>query len=516
MSTKSKKNSFTAPKKTISPRPPIITVMGHIDHGKSSLLDYIRKTNTTAKEAGGITQHISAYEVVHSAPDKTEHKITFLDTPGHEAFQALRMRGVKVADIAILVVSAEDGVKPQTIHALSCIKEAGIPYIVAINKIDLPHANIDRTKQSLAEHEIFIEGYGGDIPAIPISSKTGEGIPDLLDMMILVADLEQLQSDHHVHAEGIILESNLDPKKGVSATLIIRNGSISSGMFVTAGESIAPVRIMENFLGKNIKEATFSSPIRIIGWDTLPPVGAQFHTFKTRKEAGAHIQEGIEKKSGEKKNSSTQKSVTEQEPVIIPLILRADAGGSLEAVTDKIAQLKNDQVEFIITQSGVGSVSESDVKLAISNGNSMIVGFHCKADPLAISLAERSGVKIELFDIIYKLLERLEHVLLERKPSVSVEESTGKARVAKIFSVTKDKQVIGGKVESGILSVGSSVKILRRDVEIGTGKVRGLQRFKEKASEVEEGLEFGGLVESKTELAVGDRIESVRIVEKQL
>ncbi len=499
-------------------RAPVIAVMGHIDHGKSTLLDYIRQTNITAKEAGGITQHVSAYEVVHKAQSGKTHKITFLDTPGHEAFQALRMRGVQIADIAILVVSAGDGVKPQTLDALKCIKEAEIPYIVAINKIDLPDANIERTKQSLAENEIFIEGYGGDIPAVAISSKTGEGINELLDMMILVAELEELTGEENAQGEGIVLESHLDAKKGIAATIVIRNGTISQGMFVVAGESSSPVRIMEDFLGKNIKEATFSSPICIIGWDTLPSVGASFKTFATRKESEAYLLTVKERnlETSTKKTPNKTRSTLDGGPVLIPLIIKADKGGSLEALIEKIKQLKNDQVEFTIIQSGIGAVSESDVKLALGNTNSLIVGFHSKADARAISLAERSGTQIQLFDIIYKLLEWLETLLLERKPHVSVEESTGKARVAKIFSALKDKQVIGGKVETGNISVGSQVKILRRDVEIGEGKIRGLQRMKEKVNEVEEGSEFGAMIESKIELAPGDRIESVRIVEKQI
>ena len=514
------KNAPTSASKaagTMSQRPPVIAVMGHIDHGKSSLLDYIRKTNIIAKEAGGITQHVSAYEVIHEK-EGVQHTITFLDTPGHEAFQALRMRGVQIADIAILVVSAEDGVKPQTLHALSCIKEAGIPYIVAINKIDLPNANIDRTKQSLAEHEIFIEGYGGDVPAVAISAKTGAGIPELLDITLLVAELEELTGDAHVPAEGVVLESNLDPKKGITATLIIQNGTVSQGMYVAAGESISPIRIMENFLGKPIKTATFSSPIRVIGWSTLPSVGSRFKTFETKKEAEAFalsIKEA-HAEAAKIKAAKTTSHAHGNEPVIIPIILRADMGGSLEAVVDKITQLKNDQVEFTIIQSGIGAISESDIKLALGNPASIVVGFHTKADARAVNLAERSGITIELFDIIYKLLERLETLLNDRKPHIAVEESTGKARVAKVFSVVKDKQVIGGKVETGLMSVGSTVKILRRDTEIGTGKIRGLQRFKEKASEVEEGTEFGAMIEAKIELAPGDRLESVRIVEKQI
>ncbi len=493
--------------------------MGHIDHGKSSLLDYIRKSNITAHEAGGITQHVSAYEVEHTGQDGIQHAITFLDTPGHEAFQALRMRGVKIADIAILVVSAEDGVKPQTLHALSCIKEAGIPYIVAINKIDKPSADIDRTKQSLAEHEIFIEGYGGDIPSVPISAKTGDGVSDLLDMMLLVAEMQELRALHDIPAEGIVLESNLDSKKGITATLIIRNGTLSQGMYVVAGESMAPVRIMENFLGKAIKTATFSSPVRIIGWDTLPTVGAPFITFAGRKEAEAYVQEVRERALEAARKKALQKQHTQgtsQERVVVPLIIKADAGGSLEALLQKIEQLHNEQVVFSVIQSGIGAVSESDVKLATGNESALVIGFHTTADPRAESLALRSGITIHSFNIIYKLLEWLETVLQERKPHVSVEESLGVARILKLFSEAKGKQVIGAKVEKGIIAVGTQVKILRRDTEIGTGKVRGMQVFKEKANEVEEGAEFGAMIETKIELAVGDRLESVRIVEKQI
>ncbi len=520
LKTLTKKNTENG--STTSKRAPVIAVMGHIDHGKSTLLDYIRKTNVTEKEAGGITQHVSAYEVVHKAPDGKEHKITFLDTPGHEAFQALRMRGVKIADIAILVVSAGDGVKPQTLDALKCILEAKIPYIVAINKIDLPDANIEFTKQSLAENEIFIEGYGGDIPAIAISAKTGAGVGELLDMMLLVSELAELKAEHDGLCEGIVLESHLDPKKGVASTLIILNGTIRTGMFVVAGESFTSVRIMEDFTGKNISEATFSSPICIIGWNSLPAVGALFKTFETRKEAEAYVliektknlEKNLQKNS---KNGITKnKTPGESGPVLIPLILKADKGGSLEALMHKIELLKNDQVEFTVIQNGIGAISESDVKLALGNSNSILVGFHSKADARAVNLAERAGLKIELFDIIYKLLEYLEGLLEERKPHVSVEESTGKARVAKIFSITKDKQVIGGKVETGAMSVGAQVKILRRDVEVGVGKIKELQKQKEKVSEVLEGSEFGALIESRIELASGDRIESVRIVEKQI
>ena len=255
-------------------RPPVIVVMGHIDHGKSALLDYIRKTNVVESESGGITQHISAYELTHN-----NRKITFLDTPGHEAFKKMRSRGTEVADIAILVVSAEEGVKAQTLEALECIKESTIPFIVAINKIDKPQANVEKIKQNLIENEIYLEGLGGEIPFVPVSAKTGVGIPELLDMMLLVADLEELSGDKGKSADGIVIESNLDQKKGISASLVIKDGTLKSGMFVVAGDSFSPVRIMEDFKGLPIKEASFSSPIKIVGFNKVPQVGAKFSSF---------------------------------------------------------------------------------------------------------------------------------------------------------------------------------------------------------------------------------------------
>ena len=264
-------------------RPPVICIMGHIDHGKSTLLDYIRKTTVAEKEAGGITQRISAYEVVHKNKIGKGNKITFLDTPGHEAFCAIRERGVDVADIAVLVVSAEDGVKKQTIEALKCIKDSGIPYIVAINKIDKPGADVEKTKQNLAENEIYIEGYGGTVPWVPISAKTGEGVSELLDMMLLVAEMGELKGDMNKYAEGVVIEANLDSHQGISGTLIIKDGALRTGMHIASGGSIASTRFIEDFAGRKIIEAGFSSPIKVVGFNGLPAVGSTFKSFGTKK-----------------------------------------------------------------------------------------------------------------------------------------------------------------------------------------------------------------------------------------
>ncbi len=491
-------------------RSPVIAIMGHIDHGKSTLLDYIRKTNIVDTEAGGITQRISAYEVMHKAKDGKEHAITFLDTPGHESFAAIRSRGAHVADIAILVVSGEDGVKPQTVEAFKTIQKAEIPCIVAINKMDKPGADIDRTKNSLAEHEIYVEGYGGTIPFVPISAKTGQGISDLLDLIILQTEVEELKADPAKPAEGVIIEANLDKKKGISATLIIKDGALKTGMTVVSGTALSPVRMIENFLGKPIKEATFSSPIRIIGWNELPQVGLTFQSYATKKEAEAAVTAA--KSSSPTKFTSQDHSA--EDVAIIPILIKANESGGLDAIQYELKKIKNEKIKIKIIQSGIGDISENDVKIASARENTLIVGFGTKIDASAQSQAEKMGIEIHLFDVIYKLTEWFQTVVEARTPKVKTEESTGIAKIIKIFSKTKDKQVLGGKVEQGMLMLGAEVKITRRNFQIGEGRVRELQHLKKKVSEVGEGLEFGALIESKIEIAPGDKIESFRIVEK--
>ncbi|MBX4210529.1 translation initiation factor IF-2 [Candidatus Parcubacteria bacterium] len=494
-------------------RPPVIVIMGHIDHGKSTLLDYIRHTNITPDEAGGITQHIAAYEVAHK-----DKKITFLDTPGHEAFSALRVRGVNVADIAVLVVSAEDGVKQQTLEALNIIKKEELPYIVAINKIDKPGADIERTKQNLAEHEIYIEGYGGSVPFVPISAKTGQGVPELLDMMLLVAELEELKADTTKLATGIVIESNLDNKKGITATLIIKDGTLSKGNFVVAGQSLSPTRIVEDFLGKQISEATVSSPIRIIGWDSVPIVGSAFQTFDSKKEAESSVATAKEatKKPVAAPSVKKKEENPDDEPVLsitIPVIVRSDTTGSTEALIQEIKKISTDKVIVQIISQGIGKITESDIKVALANKNSVVIGFHTSFDGAAKALALRENVTVEQSDIIYKLTEWLSKIVKERTPEIEVIETRGRAKILKLFSKVKDRQIVGGKVEMGTIVTGD-VKIMRRETEIGTGRVRELQQLKNKVGEIGEGKEFGAMIESKIDIAPGDRIESQAIVKK--
>lgn len=485
-------------------RPPVICIMGHIDHGKSTLLDYIRKTNIVDKEAGGITQKISAYEVVHNGK-----KITFLDTPGHESFSKIRQRGASVADIAVLVVSAEDGVKKQTIEAYNAIKDSATPFIVAINKIDKPGADIDKTKVNLAENEIYLEGYGGSTPFVPISAKTGQGVSDLLDLMLLVAEIEELKSDPLKNAEGVVIEANMDKQKGISATMIIKDGAIKNGMFVACGKALAPVRIMENFLGKKITEATFSSPIRIIGFDELPKVGNKFKTFTDKElalECVAQYQEPIIKKE-------VAEDLAENTGVI-NVIIKADVTGSIEGIEHELKKIITDRIKVKIVHFGVGDISENDINMLAGKADSIVLGFNVKADSKAQAVAEKAGITIKIFDIIYKLTEWLMEIAEAKTPKISVEEMTARAKVLKFFSAVKDKNVIGARVEEGEVKVGDEVKILRNAVEIGRGRIRELQQLKEKVSEVRTGVEFGCQLQSNITPAPGDKIEAFKIIQK--
>lgn len=492
----------------ITERPPIIAVMGHIDHGKSTLLSYIRQSSKPLNEAGGITQHISSYEVERISSDGIKRKMTFIDTPGHEAFRGIRSRGADVADIVILVVSAEDGVKPQTLEALSFIKKSETPFIVAINKIDRPEADINKTKNSLVENEIYIEGYGGDIPSVPISSKTGEGVNELLDMISLMAEMEELKGDPSIPGQGVIIESNCDIKKGVSATCIIKNGHIEKGDYIACGKSIAPIRIMENYLGQQIQFAGLSQPIKIIGWDSLPEVGRNFQIFKTKDEALAYIETQNETPDDNKNEEDYENKI------LLPIIIKADTGCSLEAIVYEINKLKKEEIIPKIISKGIGPINENDVRLASGDKKSFIVGFNVKIDSTAKNLAERNEVDIRFFDIIYKLTEWIDQKLVENIPKTTIEETTGKAKILKTFSKNKDKQILGGKVSEGILNVGQEIKIERRGEEIGRGKIKELQQQKNRVSEIKEGIEFGTLVESKTEISAGDTLIGFKIIEK--
>ncbi len=485
-------------------RPPVIAVMGHIDHGKSKLLDYIRKTNIVDKESGGITQHTSAYEVIHNAK-----KITFLDTPGHAAFTSMRQRGAQIADIAILIVSAEEGVKAQTLEALQSIKDHDTPFVVAINKIDKPAADIEKTKQSLAENGVFVEGYGGSVPVALISAKEGNGVNELLDLLLLVAELEELKGDHAVPAEGFVLETHLDPKSGTAATLIIKNGTLRGSDYLVIGKEVTKIKRLADFLDQPIKELTFSAPANIFGFAKLPPVGAPFKSFADKKEA-----EGFAEKAPTLNIRRMSLCAKEDGKISLPIVIKADVAGTLEAVEKELAKLNVENVNLDIIDLGVGSITENDVKLVQSFPNAKILGFRVKAEKSALTLAEKSKTTIQTSDIIYKLSEWLEEEMKQAAPKQTIEEVLGKAKILKTFGASGDKQIVGGIVGSGKVIKGKEVKILRRENEIGRGKIVGLQMQKIKMDEVDENNQFGAEIDAKMEIAPGDYIEVFDVIIK--
>ncbi|MCA9357810.1 translation initiation factor IF-2 [Candidatus Kaiserbacteria bacterium] len=480
-------------------RPPVVVVMGHIDHGKSTLLDTIRKSNIVDGEAGGITQHLSAYVVPHKTKEGAEEHITFLDTPGHAAFQKMRLRGADVADVAILMVSAEDGVKPQTLEALESIKAADIPYVVAINKIDKPGADIPRTQATLIENEIYIEGMGGDIPWAPISAKAGTGIDDLLDLVVLAADLAELQGDTSAPATGKIIEGKMDPKRGNTATLIVENGTLKSGQFVVSGKSFSPVRIMEDFQGKPVKEAGLSAPVRIVGFTEIPEVGSTFVTVASKKEAEAMV-------AAENSETAPTIPVKRSKLPVVPILIKADVLGTLDAIEHELEKFESDRIVVKIIDKGVGDISVNDVQNVSATDDAIIVGFNVKVDRAAKDLAERLDVEIDTFDIIYELSEWLETALKNRTPKQEEQIETGLVKILKHFSVQKMTHVLGGRVDEGVIKMNQRVKIMRRDIEIGKGTIKNLQQQKSDVQQVTEG-EFGMQLETKAEIAPGDYLK---------
>lgn len=506
------KNEKTTTKES-NMRPPVVVVMGHIDHGKSTLLDYIRKTNVVAKEAGSITQHISAYEVIHKDEKGKDKKITFLDTPGHEAFSKMRERGADIADIAILVVSAEDGVKPQTTEAYKTIIDSKIPYIVAINKIDKPAANVEKTKTELAENEIYLENYGGQIPFAEISATVGTGVDDLLSLILILADLEGFTGDHKETASGLVIESHLDSKRGIQATLIIKNGTLKKGMTVAVENALCSTRIIENFIGVVIDDATFSSPVRLVGFDKAPSIGAVFKSFDKKKEAEDYAKNWQQEDLSAKNSKGASKKEEATNKKMIPIVLKADVWGSVEAIEKEIAKIQSDSAEFKIIQKGVGPISESDIK-SISNADSaIIIGFNVKGDKSAIELADQRAITISFFDIIYKMTEWLEVEMETRRPKIETVETTGRAKIIKTFSRTKERQIVGGKVVEGSIALNSVVKVVRREFEVGKGRIVNLEKGKVKTGTALEGDEFGMMLESKVEIAPGDVLESFSITQ---
>ena len=490
-------------------RQPVIAVLGHVDHGKSSLLDYIRKSNVVEGEAGGITQRISAYEVEHKQADGKLKAITFLDTPGHAAFQSMRERGVEIADIAILIVSAEDGVKAQTIEAWKTIDAHKLPYLVAINKIDKPGADVQKTKNSLVENGIYIEGYGGDIPCVEISAKKGTGVDLLLETLLLLVEMKELTANLSTEATGYVLESFVDPKRGISATLIIKDGTLSTSGAIVAGSSFSPIRIIENFAGKTIKNPHAGQPIKVTGFDEMPESGTIFVSSSDKKT--------MERLQAETKQN-TQKTVLDPRiyrnaKVVIPVVVKADSLGTLDAVKLELKKRETDATKIKIIAEGVGNISEGDIMLASSDEKTVILGFAVKLEAKARDQADRFKITPQLFDIIYKLSEWFDTLVEDRLPFEEKETILGTLKILRTFSSQKEKHVIGGRVEAGKIDNDAVVRIMRRGVELGRGRITELQSQKIKTQTVMEGTECGLMIESKVEMIPSDIVEAI-VVEK--
>lgn len=498
--------SKTSEKELVS-RQPVIAVLGHVDHGKSSLLDFIRKSNVVEGEAGGITQRISAYEVQHKVADGSVKPITFLDTPGHAAFQGMRERGAEIADIAILIVSAEDGVKTQTLEAWKAIDARKLPYVVAINKIDKPSADIQKTKNSLVENGIYIEGYGGDVPCIEISAKSGQGIDFLLETLLLLVDMNELTTDLSTDATGYVLESFVDPKRGISATLIIKDGTLATAGAILAGTALSPIRIVEDFAGRAIKSPHAGQPIKVTGFDEIPVSGAIFISSPNKKDMEALQAET---------QSNTTKGILDPRvyrnaKVVIPVVVKADSVGTLDAVKLELKKRETDDIKIKIIAEGIGNISEGDILLASSDEKTIIIGFTVKMESKARDQADRFNIKPEIFDIIYKLSEWFDTIVESRLPYEEKETILGTLKIIRTFSSQKDKHVIGGKVETGKIQNNGVVKIIRRGVELGRGRVIELQSQKIKTQEVNEGNECGLMVESKVEMIPSDVLEAIHV-----
>lgn len=491
-------------------RPPVIAIMGHIDHGKSTLLDFIRKTHITDKEAGSITQHLGAYETTYTNADGVKRRMTFLDTPGHAAFSGIRERSAKAADIAILVVSGEEGVKPQTVEAYKKIKDSNLPFIVAVTKSDSPKSNLERTRQSLAEHEIFTEGYGGDVSTVAVSGKTGDGVNELLELIALTADMAEITYNPKLPARGVIVEAHRDEKRGNAATIVIKDGTLTKSSWLSAGNTTTPVRYIENDLGQNIGEATASTPVGVIGWDSLPPIGEPVLMHPNRKSAEAAI---IKKPTADailKENAAPGLDVNgiPLKVHILNIIVKADTASSTEAVVGELKKLSVPEVTVNIIGSGVGDITESDLKLATARVDCVIVAFNTTISKKLTEYALRENIPVLSFDIIYTLVETIQTMVKERTPKVVLEEMSARVKIIRVFSVDKDKQIVGGRVEEGTLLAGSTVKIFRRETSVGVGKIRNIEHNKQKVTEVKKGSEFGMMIESKIIIAAGDILQS--------
>ncbi|NLY84749.1 MAG: translation initiation factor IF-2 [Tissierellia bacterium] len=502
--------------KDLKTRAPIVTVMGHVDHGKTSLLDAIKKTNVTKTEAGGITQHIGAYLV--SINNK---KICFLDTPGHEAFTSMRARGAQVTDIAVLVVAADDGVMPQTIEAINHAKAANVPIIVAINKIDKPTANVDRIKQELVEHSLVPEDWGGDTITVPVSARTGEGIEELLEMILLVAEMEELKANPNRKAVGTIIEAQLDKGKGPLATVIVQKGTLKVGSIVVSGSAHGRVRAMFDDKGRRVKKALPSTPVVILGLSEVPNAGELLYEVEDEKTART-IAEKHQEKLREQQIKTEQKvslddlfeRIKQGEIKDLNIIIKADVRGSIEALKQSLEKLNTDEVRTNVIHSGVGGITESDVMLA-SASNAIVVGFNVRPNLNAIEVAKREKVDIRTYRVIYDAIEDIKAAIKGMHAPTIVEEVLGRAEVRATFKLPNGTTIAGIYVLDGKITRNAKVRLLRNDVVVYEGNVASLKRFKDDVREVLSGFEAGVGLENYNDVKEGDLIEAYILKEVQ-
>ncbi|MBQ2981742.1 MAG: translation initiation factor IF-2 [Lachnospiraceae bacterium] len=502
---------------TLVSRPPVICVMGHVDHGKTSLLDAIRKTNVTTGEAGGITQHIGAYMVKCKG-----EKITFLDTPGHEAFTAMRMRGAQSTDIAVLVVAADDGVMPQTVEAINHARAAGISIIVAVNKIDKPSANIDRVKQELAEHELVAEDWGGDTVFVPVSAHTGEGIDQLLEMILLTAEMLELKANPNRKARGLVLEAKIDKGRGPVATVLVQKGTLKVGDAAAVGSSFGRIRAMISDTGERVQVATPSTPVEILGLNSVPNAGEIFVSTKNEKEARnfaeTFIADGKEKliENAKAKNRMSLDDLFTQmqtgDVKELNIIVKADVQGSVEAVKQSLVKLSNEEVVVKIIHGGVGAINESDVILA-SASNAIIIGFNVRIDNMAKDTADREGVDVRLYRVIYQAIEDVQAAMKGMLDPIFEEKVIGHAEIRQIFKASGVGNIAGSYVLDGSFQRGCKVRVMRAGDVIFEGPLASLKRFKDDVKEVKAGYECGFVFEGFNDFVELDTVEAYIMVE---
>ena len=485
-------------------RPPVVTVLGHVDHGKTTLLDAIRKTNVAEREAGGITQHIGAYQAEYR-----DQKITFLDTPGHEAFTAMRARGANITDIAVLVVAADDGVMPQTVEAINHAKAANVPFVVAVNKIDRPDADLERTKRQLAEHDLLIEEWGGDVVAVPVSAKSGEGVEDLLDSILVVAEMAELRANPDRLASGVVVEARLDKSRGPVATFLVNTGTFKVGDYLVVGTIRGKVKALYNYVGQRISGAFPSMPVEVLGLDQLPTAGDTFIVVESDRKSRAIVEERERQQKTLVRGANLQEMfsrIRSGEAKELNLVIKADVQGSVEALRDSLVRLGTDKAQLRIIHAGSGSITESDVLLAVAS-EGIIIGFNTTVEPGARHVAEAQGIEVRFYDVIYRLLDDVRNTLeglIEPEVMDTVE---GHGTVRAVFSRGRHHKIAGVYVTDGRVLRGASARIMRNGQIIHDGPISSLRHFKDDVREIAAGLECGISLSGFDDFQDGDVLE---------